>query len=193
MSYPIVKTIWCKIYHSQPAKPRVGRDLEDQTPIGPTCFFMHTHIACLPLGICSWDYRLTGPGIDAVLEFFWISESGSIQLNGHTYSVEKQGIGSGCWHLRTPSEHRPVQSAQKSSMFTRSVDFETTEGHVRLEAVSAFSRTMRMVGAGMDAQLSPSHVFTRRANLVGQIPVLPTAAFVCWVALLLWRRSQNSS
>ncbi|MHB8070125.1 MAG: hypothetical protein ACYDIC_19710 [Desulfobaccales bacterium] len=143
-------------------------------------------IRCIPKGLCSWNFDIAGSGHSAIAEFNWLDEQGNITADGEYHDVRKHGVFSGHWTLYANST--PVANAQKSSVFTRTFELETSSGAVILRAQSALGRTMLLEGAGFDAVIAPVHPFTRRASITGQISDFRTACFAFWLTVLLWRR-----
>lgn len=122
----------------------------------------------------------------ASARFNWIDEQGNIAIDGEYHEVRKHGVFSGHWTLEANST--TVASAQKSNVFTRTFELETSSGTVILRAQSAWGCTMLLEGDGFDGVIAPVHPFTRRASITGQISDFRTACFAFWLTVLLWRR-----
>jgi hypothetical protein len=148
-------------------------------------------IQCTPLGVCSWNFQLDGNGDQAILEFDWIGEQGSIRINGVDHAVSKHGVFSGHWSL--DSNQETIYTAQKSSAFTRSFEVTGASGSAVLRARSAFGRTMVFQGTGVDCEISPAHPFTRRAFINGDYDDFRRVSFAFWLAALVWRRSARNN
>jgi hypothetical protein len=148
-------------------------------------------IRCIPKGLCSRNFDIAGGGHSASAEFDWIGEQGSITVDGKYHDVRKHGVFSGHWTLDANST--PVTSAQKSSIFTRTFELQTSSGAVILRAQSALGRTMLLEGAGFDGVIAPVHPLTRRASITGQISDFRAACFAFWLTVLLWRREAQAN
>jgi len=143
-------------------------------------------IRCNPKGLCSWNFDIAGCGHSASTELNWLGEQGNITIDGVYHEVRKHGVFSGHWTLE--ANLTPVANAQKSSVFTRTFELETSSGAVTLRAQSALGRTMLLEGPGFNGVIAPVHPFTRRTTITGQISDFRTACFAFWLTLLLWRR-----
>ena len=146
-------------------------------------------IRCIPKGLCSWNFDIAGSGHSASAEFNWLDEQGNLTVDGEYHEVRKHGVFSGHWTFYANST--PVANAQKSSVFTRTFELETSSGMVILRAQSALGRTLLLEGAGFDAVIAPVHPFTRRASITGQIADFHTACLAFWLTVLLWRRDAH--
>ncbi|MCF6313184.1 MAG: hypothetical protein L3J39_12105 [Verrucomicrobiales bacterium] len=147
-------------------------------------------IECKPLGICSWDYTVTGEDVTATVSFNSFGESGSLNINGKRYSVEKKGAFDPEWTLRLGRD--TIATASKESVFTRSFDIQYGSSNYSLKAISAFSREMHLKGNGRNVIYSPKHAFTRRAQIRGSWENKEVLLFGFYLAVLIWRRSANS-
>ena len=149
-------------------------------------------IECTPLGICSWNFRLEAAGTRALLTFNWMSEQGTITIDGFRFDVNKHGFLSGKWTLDRPN--MPSISAQKG--FTRSFEIEDSSGHLRLAAESPFGRSFTIDRAGsVIAKIAPKHPFTRRGTIRLEKSAVDfcTVAFAFWLVVLTWRRAANNN
>ena len=152
-------------------------------------------IRCLPKGICSWHFDLTGDQHRGTLELSWVKESGSISINEMSFDIQKHGIFSGHWTLR--HDGNEVASAKKTSAFTRTFELEDPAGKLLLSAESAFQRSFHLQRDGeVVARMFPDHPFTRRAKIeiAAQDWDAPIIYFSFWLVVLMWRRaSQNNN
>jgi hypothetical protein len=151
-------------------------------------------IRCKPKGICSWDFFLDGEDHHASLEFNWLAEHGAITADDVPFEVRKHGVFSGRWTL--DGDRRPVASAEKSSVFTRTFEIRKRGDALVLRAESALGRSFRLERSGeVIATIRPDHAFTRRATI--EVPArrwhFPTICFAFWLAVLTWRRDASSS
>lgn len=147
-------------------------------------------IRCIPKGLCSWSFDIAASGHSASTEINWLGEQGNLTIDGADHEVRKHDVFIGHWTLEANST--TLAHAQKSSVFTRTFELETSSGAVILRAQSAWGRTMLVEGADFDAVIAPVHPFTRRASITGQIPDFRTACFAFWLTILLWRRDAQS-
>ena len=147
-------------------------------------------IACLPVGICSWDFDLKGEGFSATTSMGWV-EAGSIMVNRQTFEIRKKGLFSGEWDAHQGG--RPIYQAKKTNPFFRDIGIRSEEHTCVLKPDSIFSRAMRVTGGGHSFVIEASHAFTRRATISGRYedPVLVTFAF--WLTILQWRRQANNN
>jgi hypothetical protein len=150
-------------------------------------------IECLPIGICAWNYRLTGatPDETARLTFDWLSEQGEIRTLGASYLVSKVGIFSGTWQLEREDE--VVAVARKLNPFTRIFEIEFRGGIAVLEAESPFFRAMVLrMPDGEGGSIRPVHPLTRRATMEMAGVPFEIQCFAFWLTALMWRRAANS-
>ena len=82
---------------------------------------MARHLTCLPLSICSWNFRVLGTPVDsATVEFDPFFENGSITLGTMIFQVRKHGPLSGQWTLER--EGRVHADARKPNAFFRAFE-----------------------------------------------------------------------
>lgn len=151
---------------------------------------MGAMIECVPLGICSWDYRFEGDGITGCIRrgVWW--ESGSFEVNGVTYEVEKSGFCSGTWSAAI--NDRRVGGARKRNPFTRTFDIQWEGEEYALKA-EGLGRAMTLIGSDGALSIRPVHPFTRRAFIEGRAGDPGLIGFALWCAILIWKRQANSS
>jgi hypothetical protein len=148
-------------------------------------------IECNPQGICSRDYYLSGDGHNGSVEFDWIGEQGSMNLDGKFYQVSKDGFFESVWTLTAGSQ--VVATARKLSIFSRSIEIQSASGTLLLEKATLFSRAMTLQGPRCNCLIAPAHPFTRRATIEGQWHDFAEVAFGFWLTAILWKRQRNSS
>ncbi|WP_182867305.1 hypothetical protein [Stieleria mannarensis] len=153
-----------------------------------------TTVQCLPQGICSWNYNLSGGTLAGKTELRATSEQGALVVDGTAFAVEKNGIFSGQWTLKYDGSE--VAAAQKRSAFTRTFDIDAPGGPLLLVADSGFSRCFALrQGEETMATMRPDHPLTRR----GKIEILtsdydsPTVLFAFWLVALMWRRAAQNN
>jgi hypothetical protein len=149
-------------------------------------------IRCLPQGLCSWNYTLEGDGRRAETSLQMFTEQGALAVEGVAFEIRKHGLASGHWTLER--EGAVIISAQKSSVFTRTVELSNAEGGWTLRAESSFSRSFRIEREGATiAVIRPDHLFTRRATieLTGDQGDFTAVCFAFWLAVIAWRRAAS--
>ena len=150
-----------------------------------------TMIDCVPRGICSWGFILSGNGHRGETVLNGFGEEGSLSADGHFYQVSKGGWLSGEWTLLEGGH--PVVLAQKAGAFSRRFQLMGPAGPVVLEAASIFGRAMQLRGAGADCRIVPAHAFTRRASIEGSFEDFRVVAFAFWLSVLMWRRASRDN
>lgn len=148
-------------------------------------------IECTPLGICSWDYTVSGDGVRATVNFDSFGESGFLNINGKRYSVQKTSYFEGKWHLLKGG--KTIATAHKENTFTRSFDISYGPFPYTLKAISCFTGEMHLKGDGRNVIYLPKHAFTRRAQIRGSWEEKDVMLFGFFLAALMWRRSANSA
>jgi hypothetical protein len=148
-------------------------------------------IECVPRGICSWSFILTGDGHQGSTEINAFGEQGALTADGRYYKVAKGGWLSGEWMLVDGSS--VIARAQKRNAFLRTFDLAGPGGAAVLSARSLMGRAMRFEGNGADFVIEPAHAFTRRATIGGSTGDFPTTVFAFWLTTLLWRRAAQSN
>lgn len=147
-------------------------------------------IECLPCGICSWSYDLSGDGHRAETVLRGFGEQGKLRVDGESFDVVKEGIWSGRWRLESISG--TLFTAQKASAFMRTFEITGRDGGSVLSADSAFKRAMRLEGDQANVTIRPVHAFTRRAEITGEAADFRLVAFAFWLTALLWRRAASN-
>ncbi|MCX7009741.1 MAG: hypothetical protein NTY53_21280 [Kiritimatiellaeota bacterium] len=151
-------------------------------------------IRCDPMGICSWNYRLTGEAEEqtATIEIYWPGEQGAITTPSVHYQVVKLGMFSGTWQLGLNG--KIVAMAEKPNPLTRRFEIKFGEETAILEAESPLSRIMVLsTPDGKSGVITPAHPFTRRATMEDTGLPFELHCFAFWLSAILWRRAANSS
>ena len=114
-------------------------------------------------------------------------------LGGTEYEVDKHGVTSGYWGVRTGEEF--FVDAQKVSAFKRTFEIGTPDIDLVIKTQSAFRRAYDIEQNGLlVGTIKPRHAFSRKAVLTCEdhIPVL--VQLTCfWFAALMWRRQARNS
>ena len=150
-------------------------------------------LRCTPMGICSWDFHVSGEEHQASLEFNWLGEQGVLTVNGDRFDVHKHGLASGHWTL--DQGEFQVASAQKSSAFTRTFALDIGGTVMLLQAVSPFGRAFELKSNNqVVATFNPVHAFTRRATIERVDPNIDIriTCFAFWLVVLMWRRATRN-
>lgn len=151
-------------------------------------------LRCTPMGICSWDFHVSGEEHQASLEFNWLGEQGVLTVNRDRFEVHKHGVASGHWTL--DQGKLQVASAQKSSALTRTFDLNNVDTDLVLQAVSPFGRAFELkCNNQVVAAINPVHAFTRRATIERIDPNIDIriTCFAFWLVVLMWRRATQNS
>lgn len=148
-------------------------------------------IQCLPLGICSWNFSLSGKNFDGQADFNWMSEQGRLRIRDQTYEISKNNPFSGKWTMTHSG--RSVLEAYKTNPFTSSFEIHGYQKAASLRAVSAFGRSMAVSGSGVSALIHPAHAFTRRSSITGEWESLETVLFAFWLTVTLWNRQASAA
>jgi hypothetical protein len=159
---------------------------------------LNTMLTCLPEGLCSWNYRITGQDHLARLELEWLGEQGRVILDGAPLEVRKHGMFSGCWTLDDPRQGTTLITAEKPDALSRRFQIQTPQPRdFELRAENPFGRTFTLHARQTElARFEPEHLFTRRARIRHRPEVeFPVLVFSFWLVVLCWRRaaSRNNS
>jgi hypothetical protein len=151
-------------------------------------------LTCLPLSLCSWDYRIpdtaAGP---ATVSFNFFTEQGAITLGPGEFTIRKHGPLSGHWTLEQNGQS--VAEAYKPNALFRRFELRAIETPLIVKACSPFSRRFEiLVGDNPVGTIWPAHLFTRRA-FMECTPDIPELAqlFAFWLVALTWRRQARDN
>jgi hypothetical protein len=151
-------------------------------------------IRCVPDGFWSWNFHLTDEYHEAILEFNWFGEAGTITVDGVCFDVCKQGAFSGHWTLER--DGLEIASAERANIFTRTFEISDAIGSLLLRAESVFGRSFVLeLSNEVIATITPDHAFTRRTTIevLEKSPSFPTLAFAFWLVVLTWRRQAQDN
>jgi len=148
-------------------------------------------IQCNPRGICSWSFDVKGPDVSIQTEHNTFDESGHLIVNGGEWMITKEGLNDPEWNMHNGSE--VIIKATNPSTFTCTFLLHLGDAEFTLEAESTLGRTMKVTGPSTNFLISPTHTFTRRANIQGDCCNLEIVAISFWLTLLLWRRQANNN
>jgi hypothetical protein len=156
-------------------------------------------IRCLPMGLCSWNFRLLRDGreVGRTEQRHWF-EQGAVRTAEGACEVTKEGMLSGQWTLsRAGAPGVPgaaVATATKPSALFRRFRLGHESGGYELAAITPVTRPFELLGAnGRVAVIRPDHPFTRRATIDADDALpLELAGFAFWLTAMLWKRAANS-
>ena len=146
-----------------------------------------------PVHWYSWDLKVTDelrPVADIAMN--WWREQGVLAIDGATYRAYREGLVSGAFVLKGPGG--VLVRAEKPSAFRREFVIRHEGREYTLQARSTFRREFVLLeGSREVGSLAPQSVFTRKAaaDLPSDLPV-PVRMFIVWLAMISWRRAQNS-
>jgi hypothetical protein len=146
-------------------------------------------IECIPAGIFSWNYSLTGDGHAASLEVAWFDESGFAQIDGAEYRIRKQGWLSGRWTMS--NRDGVIFKAKKLCAFSRFIEISLPDSQKATLCPRGFGRAMELEAPEGRSQLTPLHWFGRSTRIHGSITDFRLLAFSFWLTALLWRRASS--
>lgn len=169
---------------------------------------MSDTIRCLPRGVCSWNFHLTGKDHRADVELGTFRDRGRIRVDDeHAFEVRREGLLSRTWTLVTPrdspggSPEGPrggsvVRTAEKLPL-RRSYEIGLGSGATgTLRPRTLFSSAFVLEqGLSTLATIRTDHLFTRRASIqtAGRGVDFPTICFAFWLTAMTWRRTRRSS
>ena len=151
-------------------------------------------LTCLPQSLCSWNFRV----LDSVAKIGtittrFLTEEGSIQLHNQEWTIRKPNFLTGQWNLER--EGAIIGRAQKQTVFRRTFEIEYENTLWLLKAKSAFGRGFEVLRHDkVIGRIEPVHAFTRRSKIdCAEALPLPAQLFCFWLAMITWRRAQNSN
>ena len=146
---------------------------------------------CLPQGICSWNYRISGPDHTGATRLEWLRGAGVLTLDGHDYGVRKDGRWEASWTVDLGDSQL---IAHRLQLFARTFTLSTPVGEWTLAPSRVLGRNYSLERQGSVACVfRPMHLFTRRATIEvcpGTVD-FPTMLFAFWLVAMNWRREQS--
>ena len=150
-------------------------------------------IYAVPKSIFSWGFNVYHDDrLLAVIDSSWLIEGGSLDYQGQTYQLQKNGLMSGTFTLR---ENTSVVATAEKTPFVRCFNIDFNGQSYILKAAAVFTRQFIIQQNGSTiGSISPKSMFTRRCeiDLPPEIPI-PLQLFKFWLVALMWRRARNSS
>ena len=121
-----------------------------------------------------------------------LRESGTISIDGPSYSAYREGLLSGDFILEQNGQ--PLVRAQKPSAFLNSFNVEHSGRSFTLQKESLIGRSfVLMEGNCQTGSIQAKGFLTRKADVdLPQDMPMPVRVFVLWLAILLWRREANA-
>ncbi|MEM8487891.1 MAG: hypothetical protein AAF564_20235 [Bacteroidota bacterium] len=149
-------------------------------------------IRCLPKGICSWNFNLSGEAFAADVAFNLMSEQGQILLDGLVFEVVKPTMFDGHWKLEYKDQE--VASASKTTALLRVFEVSSVEAVFSVRPAFAMSNSFLIEQDGVVmGRIVPDHMFTRRATIHMDHEMQPHhVAFAFWLTVLMRRRAAQS-
>ena len=147
-------------------------------------------IVCSPESLFSWNFTIEGERHFATSKHYWLSEEGTLTIDGKSCFVRKHGHLSGRWTLDFESEQLAI--AQKESVLLRSFEMRDSRGEMILRPMVILGRSFCLERDGVVvASLKPDHLFSRRTTIETSVPDLDfsTLCFSFWLVVMTWRRS----
>ena len=121
-------------------------------------------VRCLPQGICSWSFALTGRDHEAIVELRF-TDRGRIVIDGqHELVVTRTSLLSRRWTVEGPDG---AEASAEKLPFRRHYEITTFEGGaLTLQPASFASRSFVVRQRNKElATITPDHLFTRRATI----------------------------
>ncbi len=149
-------------------------------------------IRCLPKGICSWDFNLSGREFAAQVDFNYMSEQGQILLDDLTFEVIKPNLFYGHWQLMYKDQE--VARASKITAVLREFEVTSPEANFIVKPVFPMSNTFLFEQGGETlGKVEPDHMLTRRATIHMYHEMQPhLIVFAFWLTVLMRRRAAKS-
>jgi hypothetical protein len=141
----------------------------------------------------SWNFTVTaGSRPVADIATSWWCEKGRLTVDGATYRVYREAPMCGAFVLEDAGG--VLARAEKPSVFRREFVIEHAGRVLTLRPTSMFRRAFALVDGSREVgSVAPRSAFTRKAaaDLPDDLP-LPVRAFIVWLVVISWRRSQDS-
>ena len=147
----------------------------------------------VPTSWGSWNFTVADESRRvADIATSWWREKGTLAIDGATCRVYREALMSGAFILEGAGG--VLARAEKPSVFRREFVIRHAGREYTLRPRSIFGRAFILLAGSREVgSLEPQSVFTRKAaaDLPGDLP-LPVRAFIVWLMLISWRRSQDS-
>ena len=147
----------------------------------------------VPANWYSWDFRVTDEtrAVADVTMSHW-REKGALTLGDSTYGMYREAPMSGAFVLERAGTE--LARAEKPSLFRREFVVHFRDREYTLGPESLLRRTFVLRhGSQQVGSLAPSSAITRKASAdLPEILPLPVRIFIVWLAMISWRRQQNS-
>ena len=147
----------------------------------------------VPANWYSWDFTVADESRPvADIATSWWLEKGTLAVDGATYRVYREAPLSGAFVLEGAGG--VIARAEKPSVFRRELVIRHAGREYTLRPRSMFRRAFVLLDGSREVgSLTPRSAFTRKAaaDLPRDLP-LPVRAFIVWLMVISWRRSQDS-
>jgi len=148
----------------------------------------------IPESWFSWDFTvMKGSQSVAYIHIpLWGREKGMLTVDCSDYKAYREGLMSGAFILEL--DGTVLARAEKPSAFGSAFLIEHAGKQYTLEAKSSYGRELLLLDGDREiGTISSKGFFTRR--VVVELPeelLLPAKVFIIWLALILWKRKQES-
>lgn len=151
-------------------------------------------LTATPTSFFKWNYAVTEHDKHvADLTVNWVGESGTMRIGGKSFDLNRQATLLGAFVAEYAGEI--IAEAEKPSVFRRRFLMQCMDGEFEVKALSPFTRRFGVYKYGdRIGQIGPRHMFTRKStiDLPKDMP-LEIQLFAFWLAVLMWRRQQNTA
>lgn len=141
----------------------------------------------------NWDFALQDSR-QTLAEFDLSSwrENGTITVDGHAYRVSRQGFASGAFLIE--HEGKVLASAVKPSPFRSAfvIDFEGQRYSLRKRSIWTHTFVVFEADTAIGTLTRTGWLTRDTAVDVPSAWPMSMTAFVCWLAILLWKREADS-
>ncbi|MEM6839045.1 MAG: hypothetical protein AAF609_19605 [Cyanobacteria bacterium P01_C01_bin.120] len=148
-----------------------------------------TTLTCLPKGLCSWDYTITGarPRAKVRTELWALRERGIIRVRGDRYDIIHAAFG-GEWSLEL--DGNVVAIAVKPNPLTWFFEVSWHDQTLILKTDSLFGESFAIEQDDtLVGTIRKKHPFTKRATIDCSSSIdLAVQVFLFWLAALMWKR-----
>ena len=147
-----------------------------------------------PLSWYSWNFKVSEesrPVADIAMS--WWREKGALAIDDVTYRAYREGMVSGNFLLEGPGG--VLARAEKPSAFRREFVIRHDGREYSLRPKSMFGRAFILVSGSREiGSVAPHSAFTRKAaaDLPVDLPI-PVRAFIVWLVMITWKRTQDAS
>ena len=151
---------------------------------------MQNQLTCIPQGLCSWNYRITGTQDESgVVELYGFGETGMFEADETRLFIAELSGQKGKWTVSNGTGE--VLSAARIPDFKWDTEIVSPDGKFTLERIG-MTRGMKLSGPGVSCEISPAHAFTRRVKITGRWDDLRIVVFAMWLVNMTWKRDAQN-